>query len=328
MNKETILKVSNLTIYYYTIEGIIKAVRNISFEINKGESLCLVGESGSGKSTVGLAIAMALPSNARIVRGEIVYSDINLLTLDEKEREKYRGKEISIIFQDPVASINPLFTIGEQLYDVISNNLGINDNNSIRKISINALKKAGLSDYERILKSYPHELSGGMLQRASIAIALSSNPKLLIADEPTTMLDVTLQAEILDLLNTLKSEYNLSILFITHNLGVAAEICNRIIIMYAGNILEEGSTDEILLNPLHPYTEKLIKCVPRSQIKVEKLRHIPGVLPDPKNPPKGCPFQSRCEYSREICAKQIPRFIKIKGNHSVACFKYYKEWGF
>jgi len=324
MIRDALLSVNDLTIYYYTLEGIIKAVRNVSFQINRGESVCLVGESGSGKSTIGLAIAMSLPQNARIVGGRIIYNNVNLLDLNEEEKRKYRGKEISIIFQDPAATLNPLFSIGEQISDVIMYHLNIKRHEAIEQAK-KILKRVGLPDPERIIKLYPHELSGGMLQRVSIAIALSTNPKILIADEPTTMLDVTLQAQILELLSKLKDEFGLSMLFITHNLGVAAEICEKIIVMYAGMIVEEGSVDEVLLNPLHPYTKKLLESVPRAQIKVEKLKHIPGAIPDLRFVPHGCPFADRCDERMEICTKEIPKFINVNPGHKVACVKYYSR---
>lgn len=322
--KDALLSVNDLTVYYYTLEGVIKAVRNVSFQINKGESVCLVGESGSGKSTIGLAVAMSLPQNARIVSGKIIYNNVNLLDLNEEERRKYRGKEISIIFQDPAAALNPLFNIGEQISDVIMYHLNIKKHEAIEQAK-NILKRVGLPDPERIIKLYPHELSGGMLQRVSIAIALSTNPKILIADEPTTMLDVTLQAQILELLSKLRDEFNLSMLFITHNLGVAAEICEKIIVMYAGMIVEEGPVDEVLLNPLHPYTKKLLESVPRAQIKVKKLKHIPGTIPDLRFIPHGCPFAERCDERMEICTKEIPKSININPGHRVACIKYYPK---
>ena len=323
--KETLLTVENLSVYYYTLEGTVKAVRNLSFQLRRGEVLCLVGESGSGKSTVGLAISGALPENAVIASGKIVFDDVDLLQLPEEKLRKIQGKDISIIFQDPAATLNPLFTIGSVLSDVIKTHLGITEKDKVKKLALEMLRIAGLPDPERIYSSYPHELSGGMLQRAVIAVALSTKPKLLIADEPTTMLDVTLQAQILDLLIDLQKKFKLSILFITHNLGVAAEIADKILVMYAGIGLEEASTYEILRNPLHPYTKGLIECVPRRHIKVSKLRYIPGSLPDLRNPPPGCPFHPRCPYVMDICRKEEPPIIEIKPGHYVACHLYSKR---
>ncbi len=316
-----LLKVKELIVNYFTLEGVVHAVRNVSFSVSKGESVCLVGESGSGKSTVGAAIANALPPNAR-VSGSLLFDGVNLLELSDEERRKYAGRRISIIFQDPAATLNPLFTIGEQLGDIIMHHLKVKSREEATKLAIDALRRVELPDPERILRSYPHELSGGMLQRVNIAIALSTTPSLLVADEPTTMLDVTLQAQILDLLSRLKDEMNLSMIFITHNLGVAAEVCDRILVMYAGAILEEGLTDEVLLNPLHPYTKRLLECVPRAQIKVKRLSYIPGTLPDLRKKIVGCPFYERCDERMDICDKKIPPFTEASPTHRVACFKF------
>jgi len=323
MRNNTILEVRNLSVNYITLEGVIKAVRNLSFKLYEGESLCVVGESGSGKSTVGLAIIRALPSNAVIVNGEVILEGKDLLKLsDEVMSREIRGKKVSMIFQDPAATFNPLFTIGQTLSDVIKYHLGIKDKRELNKRVINMLRTVGLPDPERVARSYPHELSGGMLQRAAIAVALSTNPRVLIADEPTTMLDVTLQAQILDLLAKLKEEFNLSMIFITHNLGVAAEVCDRVLVMYAGIAFELGRCTDVLLNPLHPYTRKLLECVPRAHRRVEKLKYIPGMLPDPKNLPAGCPFAPRCDEAMEVCRKSLPKLIEVKPGHKVACHKY------
>lgn len=316
------LVVENLTIHYYTLEGIVKAVRNVSFSVERGESVCLVGESGSGKSTIGLAIVGALPANARIISGKILVNGVNVLELDQNELEKIRGKEVSIIFQDPAASFNPLFTIGQILSDVVKHKLGIDDKEELKKKALEALRIVGLPDPERVYNSYPYELSGGMLQRAAIAVAISTNPKVLVADEPTTMLDVTLQAQILDLLQDLRKKLGLALVFITHNLGVAATICDRILVIYAGSTVEFGSVDEVLLNPLHPYTRKLIECVPRSSVRVGRLKYIPGSLPDLRKLPPGCVFEPRCEEVLEICETKPPELVEVKPGHLVACHKY------
>lgn len=316
------LVVENLTIHYYTLEGIVKAVRNVSFSVERGESICLVGESGSGKSTIGLAIVGALPANAKIISGKILVNKVNVLELDQKELEKIRGKEVSIIFQDPAASFNPLFTVGQILSDVIRHKLGIDDKEKLKEKALEALRIVGLPDPERVYNSYPHELSGGMLQRAAIAVAISTNPRILVADEPTTMLDVTLQAQILDLLQYLRKKLGLALVFITHNLGVAATICDRILVIYAGSPVEFGPVDEVLLNPLHPYTRKLIECVPRSSVRVSRLKYIPGSLPDLRRLPPGCVFEPRCEEVFEICRMKTPEFVEVKPGHFVACHRY------
>ena len=316
-----ILRVEGLTVYYYTLEGVVKAVRDVSFELRRGESLCLVGESGSGKSTLGLAIMGTLPTNAKIVRGKILFDGVDIVSLGRKELEEIRGKRISIIFQDPVATFNPLFTVGEVLEDVLRYKLGLKGKEALRRRALESLKLVGLPDAERVYRSYPHELSGGILQRVAIAVALSTSPELLIADEPTTMLDVTLQAQILDLLQELRRRLGLSVIYITHNLGVAATVCDRVMIIYAGSVMELGPIDEILLNPLHPYTKRLIECVPRSSIKTGRLRHIPGMLPDLLHLPKGCVFEPRCEESMEECKVRQPKLMEVRPGHFVACLK-------
>lgn len=317
---DSILHINDLYVEYYTPEGVIRAVKGVSLTLCKGESLCIVGESGSGKSTIGLAVVRALPPNARIVKGEIQYSGIDILKLSEEEMSRnVRGREISIVFQDPSAMFNPLFTIGEVLSDVIATHLGIKDRRRIYEHGVSMLKLVELPDPERVFNSYPHELSGGMLQRAAIAIAISSNPKVLIADEPTTMLDVTIQAQILELFKKLRKELSLSMIFITHNLGVAAEVCDRIIVMYAGSLFEEGSVEDILTSPMHPYTKKLLECIPRTSRRVSRLKFIPGSLPDLRTPIAGCPFAPRCDLAMDICRKSAPQIARFGYNHRVAC---------
>ena len=325
MVRRPLLSVEDLSVNYYTLEGVIKAVRNVSFHVDKGEVLCLVGESGSGKSTIGLAVADALPDNAEVARGRIIFEGRELLKLSEDERRRIRGKEISVIFQDPAASLNPLFTIGEQLSDVMKVHLGIKNKEELRRMALEKLKTVGLPDPERVYNAYPHELSGGMMQRAVIAIALSTGTKLLVADEPTTMLDVTLQAQILDLLAYLRRKFDLSVLFITHNLGVAAEVADRVLVVYAGVEVEEGNIDEILEEPFHPYTRSLIRCVPRGHRRESRLEFIPGSLPDLRNPPPGCPFHPRCEETMEVCRKKIPPIVTVGEGHRVACWLYSGE---
>ena len=322
MSKTKPLVVENLTIHYYTVDGVIKAVRDVSFDVERGEAVCLVGESGSGKSTIGLAIAGILPENARIINGKILVDGINILELSERELEKIRGREVSMIFQDPAASFNPLFTVGQLLSDIIRYKLGIEDKEELRKRVIEALKIVALPDPERIFNSYPHELSGGMLQRVAIAAALLTNPKIFIADEPTTMLDVTLQFQILNLLQAIRRKFNIAILFITHNLGVAAMICDRIIVIYAGTIVEIGPTNDILRNPLHPYTKKLIESIPRTSAKISRLKYLAGSLHDLREIPRGCIFRPRCDEAFEMCEIETPKLIEIKPRHHVACHKY------
>jgi oligopeptide/dipeptide ABC transporter ATP-binding protein len=315
------LRLEDLSIAYETPFGLIHATTGVNFDVRRGESVCLVGESGSGKSTVGLAIAMALPPNARVMSGRILYGGVDLLRLSEEERKKYSGREVSIVFQDPAATLNPLFTIGEQISDILMSNLGLRKDEALNRAR-KFLEIVGLPDSERVLKSFPHELSGGMLQRVNIAIAISTEPKVLIADEPTTMLDVILQAQILELFEKLKRELKLTLIFITHNLGVASEVCDRIIVMYAGTIVEDGPADEVVSRPMHPYTIGLLDCVPKAHIRDRKLRSIPGSLPDLSKPLTHCPFADRCEEVREICTRAIPTSIDVNPGHRVSCFKY------
>ncbi len=319
MSSEPLLRIENLNIEYIVLGGSIKAVRNVSFSINEGEIVCLVGESGSGKSTIGLAIAGALPENAVIQGGKIIFQGRDVT--DHNVRGGLR-KGIMMIFQDPAASFNPLFTIGEIMSDVIKTHLKLSDTKKIKERALRMLRRVELPDPERIFNSYPHELSGGMLQRAIIATALSIDPKLLIADEPTTMLDVTLQAQILELLLKLKADFRLSILFITHNLGIAAEIGNRTIVMYGGEIVEETSSRELISNPLHPYTRGLLECVPKTSIKYSKLKHIPGTIPDLREPPSGCIFHDRCSEAMDICRTIKPPIEEARSDHRVACHLY------
>ncbi len=321
------LVVENLTIHYYTLHGIVKAVRNVSFEVHRGESLCLVGESGSGKSTIGLSVLGALPSNARVVSGRVLIEGTNILELDEENLESIRGRKVSIIFQDPAASFNPLFTIGQVLSDIVKYKLGIDDKEEAKRVVLKALSEVGLPDPERIFNSYPHELSGGMLQRAAIAVALVTRPSVLVADEPTTMLDVTLQAQILDLLQSLRQKLGLSMLFITHNLGVAAIVCDRVAVMYAGSIVEYGPTDKILLSPKHPYTKKLIECVPRSSVRAGRLKYIPGSLPDLRRDYPGCIFAPRCDEVLEECIRVKPKLVEVEPGHAVACHRVLRAKG-
>lgn len=320
MTKRPLLRVENLSVDYIVLGGVIRAVRNVSFSIDEGEVVCLVGESGSGKTTVGLAIARALPENAVVRGGEIILNGRNLLQQTARQNSDSRGR-IMMIFQDPAATLNPLFKIGEIASDVVKHHLKLSPK-EIREKVLEALRIAELPDPERVYNSYPHELSGGMLQRAVIAIALSVYPTLLIADEPTTMLDVTLQAQILMLLKNLKRKFGLSILFITHSLSVAAEIGDRIIVMYGGEIVEEAPTAELLENPLHPYSKGLLACIPRDHIKRYKLKNIAGMMPDLKAPPTGCIFADRCPHTMEICRRNKPKTIELYNKRGVACHLY------
>lgn len=314
-----LLKIKDLYVNFRTLWGIAKVLNGVNLTIRKGEIFGLVGETGCGKSVTSMTILKLLPPNAE-VSGKIIFKGENLLEKSEEEMRKIRGKEISMIFQDPMTSLNPLFKIKDQMIDIITlhNNLSKKEAEERAKELLTAV---GLPDPERILNSYPHELSGGMRQRVMIAMALSSNPSLLIADEPTTALDVTIQKQILNLISRLKEEYSFSVLLITHDLGVVAEVCDRVGVMYAGNIVEVASTEELFKNPLHPYTQGLLSVVPDPRYK-KPLKPLRGSVPSLLNPPTGCRFHPRCDYASEICKQEKPGLVEYSPNHSVACHLY------
>jgi len=316
---ETLLEIKNLKVNFYTYKGIVKAVNIDNLRIYKGETLGLVGETGCGKSVTASAILKLIPSPGKIEGGEIIFEGENLIK--KKEMKKVRGKKIAMIFQDPMSSLNPVFTIGEQITRVIRTHTSMKKKEAKKK-AVQMLKLVELPDPENMLKKYPHELSGGQRQRVMIVMALSCNPSLLIADEPTTALDVTIQAQILKLLNNLKNKIDASILLITHDIGVIAQICDRVAVMYAGNIVEYGSIKEIFKNPKHPYTVGLLETIPNPKKKVETLPVIRGTVPNLINPPLGCRFHPRCKYIKDICKKEKPSLTKVGEEHKVACFLY------
>jgi len=318
MSIDTIISIRDLVVNYHTFSGVVKALRGVDVDIRRGESLCIVGESGSGKSTLAHVIAMILPRNAVVERGSLKYEGIDVLrSSDPGFRAKIR-RDIGVVFQDPATSFSPLFTIKQQFVDVLVKALGVTPEEAINAAK-KALKDARLVEVDRVLNSYPHELSGGMLQRASIALALAKNPKVLIADEPTTNLDVTTQAEILDLIKALKEKYGLTLIMITHNFGVAAHVCDRTVVMYAGMVFEEGLTRDLLVKPLHPYTKGLLKAIPR--IGGDVPNPIPGYPPDPKEGYTGCPFYSRCSSAMPECTSRTPPRVMIEGR-VVTCHLY------
>ena len=317
-----LLKIENLKTYFYTYEGIIKAVNGINLKINKGETLGLVGESGCGKIITALSIMRLVPTPpGKIVNGKIFFEGKNLLELNDKEMQKIRGKKISMIFQEPMTSLDPMFTIGQEIIEVIRLHQGLEKEEAKNK-AIESLKSVGFPDPEERINTYPHELSGGMRQRAMIAMALSCNPSLIIADEPTTALDVTIQAQILKLIDELKQNFNTSILLITHDLGVIAETCDNVALMYAGFIVEYTDVYSFFKKPLHPYAKGLMKSIPRLDLDVKKLDIIKGIVPNLLEIPKGCPFHPRCEYCFKKCIKEIPDLIKIDKNHFVRCWLF------
>ncbi|MGM0410768.1 MAG: ABC transporter ATP-binding protein [Bacillota bacterium] len=317
--KETLLAVNNLKTSFFTYEGEVKALENISFDISEGETMGLVGETGSGKSVTALSIIKLIPSPpGEILNGEVMFKGENLVTKTDKEMRKIRGNKISMIFQDPMSSLNPVFTVGDQISQVIKVHQSKNKKEAERK-AITMFEKVGLPDPEHTMSKYSHELSGGMQQRVMIATALSCNPDLLIADEPTTALDVTIQAQILKLINNLKKELGSSVLLITHDLGVVAKVCDNVAVMYAGNIIELGTVKEIFNSPSHPYTKGLIKAIPKKENRGKKLEIIKGKVPNLINPPSGCRFHPRCKYAESKCSKIKPERQKINSTHYVNC---------
>lgn len=320
-----ILEVKNLTTSFFTHLGEVQAVRGNSFTVNKGDILGIVGESGSGKSITALSIMGLIDHPGRIKDGEIIFNGEVISNKTNDEMSELRGKEISMIFQDPMTSLNPVFTIKNLMVEVIRKHKKVSKKEAV-EIAIDKLRQVGIPEPEKRINSYPHEFSGGMRQRAMIATALSCDPKLLIADEPTTALDVTIQAQILDIMKRLSEEIETSIIIITHDLGVIAETCTDLIVMYGGLIMEKGTIDEIFYNPQHPYTIGLLESVPRMDSKEKgRLIPIPGSPPDLLNPPKGCPFSTRCSKAMEIC-KEVPSpTFRVGDTHTSACWLLHKD---
>jgi len=382
-NSNVLLEIKDLHTQFFTEEGIVKAVDGVSFNIYRDEVLGLVGETGCGKSVTALSILRLVRAPGKIMDGSIYFNGISLLELTEKEMRKYRGKEITMIFQDPLNSLNPVLKVGEQISEVFSLhqrellkktldnrllerkkkiqkykelNTKLKDKNlrlsideikdiksRIKKLknetghipilkdvledkSTNILKEIGIADPREILKRYPHELSGGMRQRVMIAMGLSCNPLLLIADEPTTALDVTIQAQILDLMKDLKKRFRTSILIITHDLGIIAEMCDRVAVMYSGNIVEYASADDLFKNPRHPYTQGLIGAIPDIEKKGKKLKVIRGMVPNLIYPPSGCRFHPRCDFRLQVCDIINPEFTEISKNYFIACHLFNPEY--
>lgn len=322
--QEELLKLENLLIQYKVKDGYLSAVNGVNCTINKGEVFAIVGESGCGKSTVAHSIMKLLPGSNAEVTGKIIFKGNNLLEMDERKIESVRGKEIGMIFQNPLDSLNPVYTVGSQVAEAIA--LDHVDRVEAWNRVIELFKSVKMPDAEERVKSFPHELSGGMRQRVMIAMALANKPELLIADEPTTALDVTIQDQILKQLRELEKEYGTSIIFITHDLGVVAELCDRVIVMYGGLVMEEASIFDIFEQPKHPYTMGLLASIPDlHQDKSVRLMPIPGSPPDMTNPPKGCPFAPRCPYARNICAAELPEFTEVGENHHSRCFLLYPD---
>jgi len=321
-----ILEVRNLYVNFYTYAGVVKAIDGVSFTICEGEIFCLVGETGCGKSVTSRAITKLVPNPGKIEKGEIIYytpqGKIDLLKLSEEELRKIRGKEIAYIFQDPSSALDPLFTIGYHVAETMVEHKTVRNLKEGLQKAIYILKTVLIPDPEKRVKAYPHELSGGLKQRSVIGIGLSNKPRIVIADEPTSNLDVTIQAQILDLLKKLREREGLTVILITHNMGVVAKMCDRVAVMYAGNIVELGPTERIFENPLHPYTKGLLRAVPNPLIKIERLESIPGTVPNLIYPPPGCRFHPRCPYTMDECKRRKPKLIEIEDGHYVACWLY------
>lgn len=317
--KEPLLKIQDLKTYFRTEDGIVKAVNGMNFELYPGETLAIVGESGSGKSVTSLSLMHLLDENGFIPDGKMIYKGEDITNLSQKKMRKVRGKEISMIFQEPMTALNPVYTIGDQITEMVKLHLKMNEKDS-RNRAIDLLRKVGIPEPEKRIDQYPHELSGGMRQRAMIAMALSCDPSILIADEPTTALDVTIQAQILELMNKLQEDYGMAIIFITHDLGVVAEMSDRAIVMYGGEIFEKGDIVDIFKNPRNPYTWGLMNSIPRIDIDKDKLWAIPGSVPSALKFPKGCKFANRCFLATEKCNEEHPELQEVGENHLSRCF--------
>ncbi len=315
-----IVEIKDLRLSFFTPAGEVKALGGVSLKIMEGEVLGIVGESGSGKSVTGYTLMGLVPSPGRIIGGEVLFNNRRIDTMTENELRKIRGNEISIIFQDPLTSLNPVYTVGNQIMEVISLHTDRNRRDAKAR-AIELLRLVGINEPEKRFKQYPHELSGGMRQRVMIAIALACEPKLLIADEPTTALDVTIQAQILELMAELKEKLDMSIIMITHDFGIVSSLCDRIAVMYGGRVVEYGTLDDIFYNPMHEYTKGLLGSIPKLiETKSERLKPIEGITPDMLTPPAGCPFAPRCLSCMKICLEQMPPNTDISSIHYSACW--------
>ncbi|SMP00766.1 oligopeptide transport system ATP-binding protein [Laceyella tengchongensis] len=316
-----ILEVKDLHVSFKTYKGEVKAVRGVDFHLNKGETIAIVGESGCGKSVTSQTIMRLIPNPPGVIKqGEIIFEGTDLTKASEKQMEKIRGSEISMIFQDPMTSLNPTLTIGTQIMEGLIKHQKL-DKKTAREKAIEMLRLVGIPSPESRLDQYPHQFSGGMRQRAMIAIALACQPKVLIADEPTTALDVTIQAQIIDLMKALQEKTGTSIILITHDLGVVADIADRVVVMYAGKVVESGKLEEIFYQPKHPYTWGLLGSMPRLDLsRDQELLPIMGTPPNLLDPPKGCPFAARCQHAMSICTQEMPELDEVSSTHQVACW--------
>lgn len=320
MDNKELLRVEDLVIHYETDDGVVYALNGVSLHVNEGETLGLVGETGAGKTTLAKGILRLIPSPpGKIVSGKVYFEGDDILSFSETDMHKIRGNAISMVFQDPMTSLNPVMTVGDQIAEVINvHNPGLSKE-ELRERVVAILCKVGISA-DRI-DEYPHQFSGGMKQRVIIAIALACNPKLLLADEPTTALDVTIQAQVLDMIQSLKKELNTAMILISHDLGVVAQTCDRVAIIYAGIIVESGNLHDIFKEPRHPYTIGLLESIPSLTKDTKRLNPIKGLMPDPTNLPEGCPFAPRCNFATDKCSKAVPEFAEVNPGHLVRCIR-------
>ncbi len=324
MANDLLLSVNDLQTHFHTENGVIPSVNGVSFDIKEGETIAVVGESGCGKSVTSLSIMGLVGSPGKVEGGEILFEGKDLTKLTKQEMRKLRGNELAMIFQEPLTSLNPLFTVGNQISESIKLHQKLGKRDAKQK-SIEMLKKVGIPRAEKVYSSYPHSLSGGMRQRVMIAMALSCNPKLLIADEPTTALDVTIQAQILELMKKLTSEYNTSIMVITHDLGVVAEMVDTVIVMYAGQVVEHTDVFTLFKDPKHPYTKGLLESTPKIHELKDELQSIEGTVPSPANMPYGCRFHPRCPFAMDKCINEEPTLEQVVSGHKVRCWLYEEE---
>lgn len=322
-----ILEIKNLHTYFYTDSGVIKSVDGVDIELREGTTLGIVGESGSGKSVTALSVmGLLMGTTGKVAKGEILFEGRDLTKLDDEERRKMRGEKISMIFQEPMTSLNPVMKIGDQITECILMHNNISKQEAWDK-AVEMLKLTGVPRVERMMKEYPFQLSGGQRQRVMIAMALVCKPKILIADEPTTALDVTIQAQILDLMENLKQKTGTSILFITHDLGVVAEVCDDVVVMYSGRVVEKGDVRSIFASPSHPYTKGLLASIPKLGECAEELESIPGNVPNPKYMPQGCKFAPRCSCAFDKCREEEPGFYDVGEGHMSRCWLCEKKGG-
>jgi len=325
LGENEVLRVVDLEVRFYTYAGVVHAVSGVSFYVKEGEAVALVGETGCGKTVTTRAITRLIESPGRIERGMVLFRRrnkkvVDLLKISDEELREIRGNEIAYVFQDPTSALDPLYTIGFHIHETVTAHKSKISRKETLKYAVELLRKVLIPSPEVRVKNYPHEMSGGMRQRSVIAISLSNMPKLLIADEPTTNLDVTIQAQILDLVRRLQGEFKMGIILITHNLGIVAETANRVYVMYAGKVVEEGLVDQVFYNPQHPYTRLLLRSVPNPLRRIEKLESIPGVVPSLINPPKGCRFHPRCPFATGKCIVEDPPGFDIEKDHKTFCW--------